>query len=109
MMHGPCESARKNSPCMINDQCSKHFPKRFVEHTTLDEDGYPVYRRRNDGRTISKNGVDLDNRYVVSHNRYLLLKHATHVNVEWCNQYRSIKYLFKHVNKGNDRITATFY
>ncbi|CAH9128946.1 unnamed protein product, partial [Cuscuta epithymum] len=109
MMHGPCGNLRKKAPCMVDDRCSKHFPKRFVDHTTLDEDGYPVYRRRHDQRTISKNGVELDNRYVVPHNRYLLLKYAAHINVEWCNQSRSIKYLFKYVNKGNDRITAAFY
>nr|XP_029145224.1 uncharacterized protein LOC114924536 [Arachis hypogaea] len=109
MMHGPCGVARKDSPCMENSKCIRHFPKKFVENTTIDDDGYPVYRRREDGKTINKLGVDLDNRYVVPHNRFLLMRYGAHINVEWCNQSRSIKYLFKYVNKGHDRVTASFY
>ncbi|XP_019160441.1 PREDICTED: uncharacterized protein LOC109157010 [Ipomoea nil] len=99
----------RQSPCMVNGKCSKHFPKKFSEFSSFDQDGYPIYRRRDDGMTINKNGIHLDNRYVVPHNRYLLLKYRAQLNVEWCNQSRSIKYLFKYVNKGNDRVTAEFY
>ncbi|XP_025692541.1 uncharacterized protein [Arachis hypogaea] len=109
MIHGPCGLARKDSPCMDNGKCVRHFPKRFVDCTTIDDDGYPVYRHREDGRTINKYGVDLDSRYVVPHNRLLLMRYGAHINVEWCNQSRSIKYLFKYVNKGHDRVTASFY
>ncbi|KAM3217269.1 hypothetical protein P3L10_026712 [Capsicum annuum] len=108
MIHRPYDFARISSPCMQNDRCSKHFPKKYVQVTTIDEDGYSIYKRRKDGRTIKREGIHLDYRYVVPHNRYLLLKYGAHINVEWCNQAKSIKYLFKYINKGNDSVTAAF-
>ena len=75
MMHGPCGQACYKSPCMINGKCSKHFPKMFCEETSIDEEGFPIYRRRNNGRTVEKNGVQLDSRYVVPYNRDLIVKY----------------------------------
>ncbi|CAH9068975.1 unnamed protein product [Cuscuta epithymum] len=109
MMHGPCGNLAKSAPCMVDGKCTKRFPKKWCTTTSIDDDGYPMYRRRNDDRRITKNKIDLDNRFVVPHCRYLLMKYGAHMNVEWCNQSKSIKYLFKYINKGRDRVTAGFY
>lgn len=74
MVHGPCEISKSNSSCMDDGRCTKYFPKKYVELSTIDEDGYPVYRMRNNGCTIVKSEFSLDNRYVIPHYRYLLIK-----------------------------------
>lgn len=76
MIHGPCERGFNiKSPCMLNGKCFRYFPKKCFEMTTIDHDGYPVYRRRdNIGRFIQKGDRRIDNRFVVPYNRYLLLK-----------------------------------
>ncbi|KAI9128206.1 hypothetical protein K1719_001199 [Acacia pycnantha] len=56
MLHGPCGRSNINAPCMKNQKYSKYFPKKFNENTTIDEHGYPTYRRRDDGRTIKVKG-----------------------------------------------------
>ncbi|XP_062189934.1 uncharacterized protein LOC133892964 [Phragmites australis] len=106
MMHGPCGETNKNSPCMVDNKCTKHFPKGFNSETIIDEDGFPVYRRRDDERQIKKGKTMLDNRFVVPYNRDLLVKFQAHINVEWCNMSRSIKYLFKYIHKGVDYVVG---
>lgn len=59
MIHGLCGSQKPDAPCMAKDnkseliKCSKRFPRSFQEDTKVEEDGYPVYQRRNDERTWS--------------------------------------------------------
>ncbi|XP_055960513.1 uncharacterized protein LOC130015063 [Mercurialis annua] len=106
MMHGPCGNGNEKSPCMVEGKCSKHFPKKFTEETSIDDEGFPVYRRRNNGVFVEKMGIRMDNSFVVPYNRDCIVKFQGHINVEWCNRSRSIKYLFKYINKGPDRAKA---
>ena len=77
MVYGPCGIVRPNSPCMPEHRCTKHIPKKYRDITIVDGHGYAaVYRRRN-------NDIPLDNRYIVPHNRYLLMKYGAHINTEW--------------------------
>ena len=91
---------------MQEGKCSKFYPKKFVYVTSFDDQGYPIYRRRNTGITTKKKGVELDNRFVVPYNAKFLMKYQEHINFELCNKSNSIKYLFKYVNKGPDRVTV---
>ncbi|GJY10519.1 uncharacterized protein Tco_0378704 [Tanacetum coccineum] len=96
MLHGPCG---KGAACTVEGKCSKRFPKPFYAETIIDEDGYPVYRRRDSKVFAVKGKFTYDNKYVVPYNRYLLLRYQAHINVEWCNRSEAIKYLFKYLNK----------
>jgi hypothetical protein len=62
MLHGPCTDA---SMCWKDGACSKRVPKEWREETTMEQDGYPKYLQKNDGRVVEKNRFVYDNRYVV--------------------------------------------
>ena len=51
---------------------------------------------------MEKNGIQLDNRYVVPYNPYLSKKYNAHINVEICSSIKSCKYLYKYVYNGPD-------
>ncbi|XP_011872670.1 PREDICTED: uncharacterized protein LOC105564699, partial [Vollenhovia emeryi] len=98
MIHGPC-----GNWCLVNDKCSKHFPKSFQPETTMNEDGYPQYRRRNNDLLYERPGrYVVDNRYTVPYNPMLLLLFNSHINVEIVSSIRSVKYLYKYIYKGHD-------
>jgi len=72
MVHRPCGVHNSNACCMKDGKCSKNFPHAFCETTTDSSNGYPIYRRRNNGRTSTCriNGeVDvIDNQWIVPYN-----------------------------------------
>ncbi|XP_071700294.1 uncharacterized protein [Rutidosis leptorrhynchoides] len=106
MMHGPCGIPNLHAPCMEGPTCTKNFPKKYNDKTFFDADGRAYYRRRNTGVYTTRSRVHLDNSYVVPYNRLLCKTFQAHINVECCGSTTLIKYLFKYISKGTDRIAA---
>ncbi|GKA99356.1 hypothetical protein Tco_0827293 [Tanacetum coccineum] len=106
MMHCPYRAANMKASCMKGDKCGKSFPKKFNSKTFLDNNGHVHYQIRDTGITTTRNQFKLDNNYVVPYNRDLLLAFQAHINVEYCGWSMLIKYLFKYISKGTDRIFA---
>lgn len=109
MIHGPCGHFNYNSPCMVDGRCSKRYPRDLLAETITGNDGYPLYRRRSvadSGRSVivkvRGQNVDVDNRWIVPYSPILSKAFETHINVEYCNSVKSIKYICKYVNKGSD-------
>ncbi|XP_023209444.1 uncharacterized protein LOC111612464 [Centruroides sculpturatus] len=77
--------------------------------TITGNDGYPQYHRRSteDGGKfitlkVCNNDIEVDNRWVVPYSPLLSKTFKAHINVEYCNSVKSIKYICKYVNKGSD-------
>ena len=130
LVHGPCGIDNPNAPCMENGNAKS--ASKVCDWDSTDHDGYPVYRRRDDGRYFEDSRRRrVDNRWIVPHNLYLSSTYNAHINVEvsWrrttctsykqqnyidsrlyfmqiCSSISAIKYLFKYVYKGHDRATV---
>ncbi|CDF33636.1 partial DNA helicase [Chondrus crispus] len=118
MIHNPCGEHNPTAVCMGERYCRKGFPKSFKHETSQsDSEYYITYRRRAPsagGVSIERPSriglrqqpVVVDSSWVVPHSPVLLRSFACHLNVELCvSRVGGIKYLFKYVCKGQDRVT----
>ncbi|GBC16016.2 uncharacterized protein LOC112524872 [Rhizophagus irregularis DAOM 181602=DAOM 197198] len=106
MMHGPCGVINPSAPCIKDGVCQKHYSKRFQKNIQECNNGYPIYHKRDTGHFVeTREGIQLDNRWVVPHNVKLVTKYNAHINVEICNFVLAVKYLYKYVYKGHDWAT----
>jgi len=105
MIHGPCGVINLYLLYMDGPMCIEHYPKAFTNYTTIEENGFVRYQCRDDGRKITTNGNQIDNRWVVPHNYYLCVKYDAHIIVERCVHKKVIKYLLKYMHKGPNRAT----
>lgn len=94
-------------------QCTKRYPREFLPETVVQENGYPLYRRRNNGRYYEiphpqnrTHKFRMDNRWVVPYNAFLSRHFKAHINVEVCSSVQAIKYIHKYVYKGSDRASV---
>ncbi|XP_042972723.1 uncharacterized protein LOC122304515 [Carya illinoinensis] len=105
MMHGPCGVLNPTNVCMKKNGCCKsQYPKSYASSTTVGNDCFPIYKRSDNGITVKLRGHNLDNRWVVPYNPYLLATFDCHINVEICSTIKVVKYLYKYVYKGHDRV-----
>ncbi|CDF33193.1 ATP dependant DNA helicase [Chondrus crispus] len=108
MIHNPCGERNPTAVCMGEQYCRKVFPKSFKHDTSQsDSEYYITYRRRSPSAGgVSIERPSFDNYWVVPHSPLLLRSFACHLNVELCvSRVGGIKYLFKYVCKGQDRVT----
>jgi hypothetical protein len=103
MLHGPC----KGRPCWNGKSCKLGFPKQFAERTVNVDGAYPVYKRRDDGVRVQKQASVFNNGSVVPYNPYLTLNFQCHINVEVPVNTTAIKYLYKYITKGHDRMALS--
>ena len=61
-MHGPCGSLDPKGSCMKDGRCKNRYWREFQDVTTNSENIYPLYGRRNNGRTTTCRGHELNNR-----------------------------------------------
>ncbi|GFT93446.1 ATP-dependent DNA helicase [Trichonephila clavipes] len=109
MIHGSCGAFNNNSSCMSDGKCTKRYPRKLVFDTITGNDAYPLYRRRSveDGGKsvvlkVRNIDIEVDNRWIVPYSPLFSKTFKAHINVEYCNSVKSIKYICKYVNKGSD-------
>ena len=88
-----------------NGICKNSCPKEFCEATIQTIDAYLKYRRRDNDIKIKVRNAWLDKRWTVPYNQYLLAKIDCQINVEICSTVKAIKYIYKYIFKGYDRIS----
>ncbi|XP_020262380.1 uncharacterized protein LOC109838340 [Asparagus officinalis] len=106
MMHGPCGELNTKNVCMQNGECKYHYPREFSPRSLQAKDAYPVYKRSKNNRTMLVRNKILNNQWVVPYNPYLLTRYNCHINVEICSGIKAVKYLYKYIYKGHDRVAV---
>ncbi|GFT07426.1 uncharacterized protein LOC104236095 [Trichonephila clavipes] len=110
MIHGPCGAFNNNSSCMSDGKCTKRYPREnwFLILSLAMTDIHCIVddQLRMVGKSVVLKvrniDIEVDNRWIVPYSPLLSMTFKAHINVEYCNSVKSIKYICKYVNKGSD-------
>jgi hypothetical protein len=99
---------------MKDGKFTKRYPSQLLHDRQTGDDEYPLYRRRSSedgdikakirmkcGNAVRK--IEIDNKWIVPYCPLLSRIFQAHINVEYCNSVKSIKYICKYVNKSSDQ------
>ncbi|XP_075079941.1 uncharacterized protein LOC142165244 [Nicotiana tabacum] len=109
MIHGPFGYLNPSNSCMKRDCCKFKYPKELAEQTTKEKKSYPIYKRRQIETPVEVRGYNIDNSWVVPYNPFLIKKFNCHINVEICSDIKVVKYLYKYICKGHDKIAFSVH
>ena len=106
MMHDPYGVLKKNNTCMQDGKCKNKYSRPSYSETVQGKNSYLIYRKRNNNHQVLVHNAILDYCWVVPYNSYLLMRYDYHINVEICSTIKVVKYLYKYICKGHDRIVV---
>ncbi|CAM9396698.1 unnamed protein product [Heterosigma akashiwo] len=105
MMHS-CGTPENPLACSVSGSCKYGYPHKFCDSTQLRKGAYPLWKRRDQGRShTGAGGREFTNRDLLPTNPWLILLAAAHVFFELCIGFTCIKYVNKYINKGPDMAT----
>ena len=111
MVHNDCSGPNgKYCPCYDEKTkgCRGDYPKPHVSISKVGgEHVRTSYRRRVGPEWTAQLGCrQVNNKWIVPYNPWLLLKYRTHLNVEAVTGSEAVKYLYKYIYKGSDHASA---
>ncbi|XP_014775823.1 uncharacterized protein LOC106873110 [Octopus bimaculoides] len=93
----------------INSTHRSYDPLHYVLLLPEGTDGWQLNMKKSNGQILTAMNfyayqLQVNNSWIVPYNPYLTIKYNTHINVEVVHFVQAVKYLYKYITKGQDRI-----
>ena len=99
---------------MYDTKAKTRNPERCIPQFRVDKSSQENHHRspQEGGFTHNlqmknKREYNVDNKWVVPYSPFLSLKYGAHINVEIVNSVKAIKYMYKYISKGHNKVTFT--